>query len=83
MNGIAKIIGASSIFSDLINQEKQSSIIYAGGHFHYFDFGENEFRLEIKKTKFAKDFIEIEGWLVNDEYDLGRIGIHFFPNKCN
>lgn len=82
MEGIAKVIGASSNFSDLVNQEKESRLIFTQPSFHYFDFGKKDFRLEIKQIRFGEKFIELEGWLA-DGTDLGRLVIHFWPNKCN
>jgi hypothetical protein len=82
MKGIAKVIGASSNFSDLINKEEECFLVYTQPNLHYFTFGETDLRIEIKQIRFGENFIELEGW-VADESDLGRFVIHFWPNKCN
>jgi len=79
MDGQIKVVGANKVFKHWFNLETSGNISYKYHKIYSINTPSGDFNFEIYNFVILDDFLEFEGWAIDEESQGGRLAIQFSP----
>lgn len=79
MDGQIKVVGANKVFKHWFDLETSGNISYNYHKIYTVNTPSGNFNFEISNFVILDNFLEFEGWAVNDQLQGGRLAIQFSP----
>lgn len=79
MDGQIKVVGANKKFNHLFDLQTTGKIDYKYHKIYSLSTPSGNFNFEIYNFVILDDFLEFEGWAIDEESEGGRIAIQFSP----
>lgn len=81
MKGQIEVLGTNKALKRLEEFKGEGSLLSVDKEYHCLMLGEEKLFYQIYRTIHAEDHIEYEGWCIDQESNVGRIGIKYSPTN--